>query len=124
MSLPSAFMYYGMKYIGQSECKGSSKEDTTRFKAHFGTSPEVCAYIWTFLSARLPNGAHFFHLLWGLLLMKVYATESVLCGMVKCHEKTFCKWSHNVVKGLATLKSQFVSFIVILYYILFFYNNN
>jgi len=50
-----------------------------KFKAYFGATSAICADIWQMINPRKeissfvkPN-----HLLWGLMLMKVYATEEV-----------------------------------------------
>lgn len=50
------------------------------------------------------------HLLWALLFMKVYSTESVLCGLVgNPSEKTFCKWTKLIIEQIATLEEFLVS---------------
>ena len=48
-----------------------------RFRGLFGTSPAICATVWSMLGASLPRGAAPSHLLWALLFLKNYATEHV-----------------------------------------------
>jgi hypothetical protein len=54
--------------------------DDHRFRAKFGTSPRICAALWHKLEPEttMSKGARPVHLLWGLMLMKIYATEAVL----------------------------------------------
>lgn len=49
------------------------------------------------------------HLLWGLMLMKVYATEDVLANIAKATEKTFRKWAWAFIDALADLSYTLVS---------------
>ena len=63
-----------------------------RFKSHFGTSPEVCAILWQMLPMVLDmTSIKSEYLLWGLLFMKVYATESIHCSIAGADGKTFRK---------------------------------
>jgi len=43
---------------------------------------------------NLPRNAHGKHLLWTLLHLKTYVTESILSTLCACDEKTFCHWSN------------------------------
>ena len=110
---PETFMYHGCKYTGA--LRGySDVMKLRRFKAHFGTSPLVCSIMWSMISTEVPSGASFLHLLWGLLFLKVYATESVLCGIVGgVDEKTFRKWAWLMVEKMAGLKTRIVSVVAI-----------
>ena len=62
----------------------------------------------------MPKGVQPFHLLWGLIFMKVYATEAVHCKIVNSpDEKTFRKWSLLFVKEISYLESEIVSLSVV-----------
>ena len=62
-----------------------------KFRAFFGTSPQVCAIVWNSLSNRPPKSQPK-HLLWGLMLLKQYHIESVNAALTGVTEKTFRKW--------------------------------
>jgi len=49
------------------------------------------------------------HLLWGLMLIKVYATEEVLSGIVGVTEKIFRKWAWKLKKEISALSYSLVS---------------
>ena len=57
----------------------SSSTDMQRFQAMFGTSPDMCSLLWDMLDPidTMPNGVKGFHLLWGLMFLKLHATEAV-----------------------------------------------
>jgi len=70
--------------------------------------------MWSMISTEVPSGASFLHLLWGLLFLKVYATESILCGIVGgVDEKTFREWAWLMVEKMAALKTRIVSVVAI-----------
>ena len=112
MISPEVFLHHGCLYTGTPQ-GSSSVTKIRRFKAYFGTSPLVCSILWSMISSDLPSGASFLHLLWGLIFLKVYATESVLSRIVGgADEKTFRKWTWLIVKKIASLKSRVVSFVL------------
>ena len=76
-----------------------------RFRSQFGISPVICARIWNSLGEVKPNGFEPKHLLWGLLFLKVYSTESVHATIVNTCERTFRKWSWKAVDLLAAMKT-------------------
>ena len=90
---------------------GSSDTFARRFKSHFGTRPEICADIWLRLDPpSLPAGAKIVHLLWALMLLKVYATESVNCSVVGgVDEQTWRYWSWFFVDAVSQLEPDIVS---------------
>ena len=49
------------------------------------------------------------HLLWSLMHMKIYATETVLASYLKVDERTFRKWSRFVRMHLSALLDKQVS---------------
>lgn len=72
-----------------------------RFHALFAISPEDCSAVWrNFGRSELQNGQPV-QLLWGLLFMKTYASEDVLCGITRSDRKTFRKWSWKVVDAIS-----------------------
>ena len=70
-----------------------------RFRSTFGVSSTVCARVWQLLK-RDGNleGMTPDHLLWGLMLLKVYSFETQHAGMAGADKKTFRKWSHIEVE--------------------------
>ena len=107
-----AFWIEGMKYAGRREHAQPTDINRKRFKLLFGTTPGICAHLWTKISDTLPNGAKFVHLLWGLLFLTVYSNERVLSALVGgVDEKTFRKWQWAVVSSKSLLKPEVVSFL-------------
>jgi hypothetical protein len=122
---PRSFWDKGMEYCKRdcnyhedfqlAQIDTYTNANVKRFKAHFGTSPGVCSYIWSLIFPSLhrnheSHGVQFFHLLWGLMFLKVYETDSVLAGIVGgIDEKTFRKWKWILVKAISDLKSTVVS---------------
>ncbi|KAL9183038.1 hypothetical protein ACHAXT_004825 [Thalassiosira profunda] len=76
-----------------------------RYKAHFGIVPGVCADIWAMINPReeISPYAKPVHLLWGLMLMKVYSTEEVLSGIAGVTEKTYRKWAWTFIRATSDL---------------------
>ena len=96
------------------------------FSSFFGTSPAVCALTWNMFDLGDEPGASLRHLLWGLMLMKTYAKESVLCKLAgSVTRTTFRRWAWRMILLIARLKAH----VVRLYYclsltmLLFFANN-
>ena len=111
MVTPDTFLSCGLAY---AKVRLGAADAEMRFKAHFGTTAHICCMLWNqILSAAgvppMPNGASYRHLLWGLLLMKIYATEAVLCAIVDTNEKTFRKWAWLMIRRLSRLKHRVVS---------------
>jgi hypothetical protein len=78
------------------------------FVAHFGVTPEVINDIWhagDFVDEQLEPK----HLLWACLLLRVYASESVLAGMVGVTRKTFRKYAWKGIKLVSDLFPTIVS---------------
>ena len=92
-------------------CDGYRRMSRRKFKAYFGADPEICADIWQMINPpeEVSRYARPMHLLWGLLLMKVYATEEVLSGIAGVTEKTFRKWAWKFIKEVADLSYSLVS---------------
>ena len=68
-----------------------------RFLSTFGTSSIVCCRVWKLLQrdATSLKGMTIDHLLWGLMLLKVYAFESIHAGMTGVDEKTLRGYSKS-----------------------------
>jgi hypothetical protein len=82
-----------------------------RFWAIFGTSPNICSLLWEMLDPTnpMPNGVKGFHLLWGLMVLKLHASKAVHCAISGgVDEKTVCKWSWLFISRLADLAPQVV----------------
>ena len=104
---PSIFYKKGLQIAGNST-HTFCNTNMTYFRSHFGVSPGVASIIWDMIYLQLPNGFCYFHVLWGLLFMKVYATAPVLAGKVGADEGIFREKSFKVVKAIASLKSKVV----------------
>jgi hypothetical protein len=85
--------------------------DERRFLATFGVGPVVCLTIWNLLleTANLPPGSFEYHLLWGLMFLKLYCAESIHAALAGCDEKTFRKWSWAFVEAISFLQFRVVS---------------
>ena len=61
------------------------------FTAHFGATPAICTELWQMINPRqfINRYSKPVHLLWGLMLMRVYAREEVLAGIAGVTEKTY-----------------------------------
>ena len=90
--------------------KDVKETDQRRFRASFGASPEVCVELWQMTYASLPVLLTFEHLLWAFLFLKIYASESVLAGIVGVDEKTYRLHVWTVIKSISDLKGNVVSF--------------
>lgn len=107
--LPITFIYLGHGMTGRAVGL-HSVEQRRRFHALFGISPAMCCLVWTKLADQLQKGTQPMHLLWGLLFLKTYATEEVMCTITQTDRKTFRKWSWSVVTEISNL--DVVSFMV------------
>ena len=84
-----------------------------KFRAYFGATSAICADIWQMINPREEISSFIkpIHLLWGLMLMKVYSTEEVLSGIAGVTEKTFQKWAWKFIKEIADLSYSLVSYV-------------
>ena len=103
---PPAFMELGRQIMGFPRPVRRETE-LKRFRAHFGTTDIRCTIIWRMLRANadsvqvIGRGPRPQHLLWALLWLKTYDTESILCGKVGCDETTYRKWIWRFVEAIA-----------------------
>jgi hypothetical protein len=90
-----------------------------RFLTSFGLPPHVVASAWNMIAGfgwldhLGPRSLKPVHLLWGLMFMKGYATESDHAARAKCCETTFRKWAWFYVECLANLDAHLVSILLI-----------
>jgi hypothetical protein len=96
---------------------GNQRDFDGRWQAHFCAEPEVCADVWRRLEVDnidldAPDDkiAEPCHLLWALLLLKTYETESVLAGLCGgVDEDTFRKWAWHFIEKVSYLEHEVVS---------------
>ena len=94
--------------IMQKSRRVSARTTDSRFCAHFGTSAVVCVDLWNMIGPI--DGRKPVHLLWGLMLLKLYCAESVLCTLAGgVHEQTFRKWAWLFVNKISELQYRVVS---------------
>mmetsp|Transcript_2828 Transcript_2828/g.5293 ORF Transcript_2828/g.5293 Transcript_2828/m.5293 type:complete len:149 (-) Transcript_2828:623-1069(-) len=79
------------------------------FRSHYGVSPGTCAVCWNLIEHTLPRNLVYTHLLWALMFLKVYGTESVLSTKCNCDEKTFRTKVWIILKAIDSMKSSVVS---------------
>jgi hypothetical protein len=111
----SVFEYVAIGIMKKKYSAATLASQTTArfFRALFGTTPDMCARLWKMLSpetnADFGNGVHPKHLLWGLMLLKVYGTEPVLASLAGgCDVQTFRKWAWQFVHAIASLSDTVV----------------
>lgn len=64
------------KNIGK--CTDTSLEiSLRRFRRLFGVTPTIVATVWNISLENFISGTHEMHLLWALMMLKYYGTESV-----------------------------------------------
>ena len=111
---PIECLKLGLEYTKRkisAKCMKDVKEtDKRRFRASYGVSPEVCTQVWHLIYFSLPVIQKIDHLLWALLFMKVYASETVLAGIVEVDEKTFRRHVWTVISSISDLKGTVVSY--------------
>ncbi len=90
MASESTFRNLGHQITGH-KLEGSLTMEFRKFRAFFGTSPEVCLIVWNMLSTERPSNSMPQHLLWSLMVLKRYHIENVSAALVGVTEKTFRK---------------------------------
>ena len=78
------------------------------FRSGFGISPSVCCWVWTQIheedSNLLPE-----YLLWALLFLKVYKTETIHALIVETDAKKFREKVFKVIELISSLSEDIVS---------------
>ena len=94
----------GARYSGRGEHERA-------FRSLFGVGASVVADLWCRCeSERLfQRGTRPKHLLWALLMMKVYPSESVIAGMVSATRKCMRKWVWPCIQAISDLFPLLVS---------------
>ena len=90
------------------------KSFSERWTSYFNAEPEVCMEVWSRLQSTSFDGIDDTnerpqHLLWALLFLMVYATESVLSGICECDEDTFRLYAFRFVEKISYLEFDVVS---------------
>jgi hypothetical protein len=90
MRVPAdAFWEIGLVMASSNPKCRKSKTSHRRFRATFGTGREMCSELWHRLKPETWGcgtgelGVAYKHLLWALLLMKVYGMENFLRGVAR-----------------------------------------
>jgi len=88
----------------------SDEQELRQFKAFFGIKPERASEVWSLLMAHnlIPEKAEPKHLLWALLLLKLYCIDDVLATLIGHDEGTIRKWVWLMVKAMAKLSKKMV----------------
>ena len=102
MASAETFWILGHK-ITRHDMDGSIFTDYRKFRAFFGTSPNVCVAAWDNLSHVRPAKSRPEHLLWALLHLKRYCNEHINATLVAASEKTFRKWCQIFIRLLAKM---------------------
>ena len=93
--------------VGRLLCHTSESLSRTlarRFRAYFGTSPKVCCFLWTLIEDEIPKNEAPIHLLWNFMFLKIYSSENVHASVAGVDEKTFRKYSWDIIKLISDLK--------------------
>jgi len=111
---PHAFHLLGQDIMNRRPKRDSmvaTLEDQRDFRAMFGPCPLICSVVWEIID-KPPKGLPK-HLLWALMFLKLYETNSTLAAMAKTTRPTFRKWSWLFVEAIALQESRVVSFVVL-----------
>ena len=79
-----------------------------QFRSYFGVSAKVCVDLWHRMSLSL--GAKPKHLLWALLYLKTYGTETTLSSRCLVTRKTYRKWVRLMLPRIAELAPHLVCY--------------
>jgi hypothetical protein len=76
------------------------------FRTLFGVGPDVAAHIWNHLSRYgwKPPSTRPKYLLWALLFLKNYGTETALAALAQTSRKTFRKWVWLLLPMIADME--------------------
>lgn len=84
------FVYAGSAILDRAKRDGGDRD----FRALFGVGANLCSVVWNLCD--FPDGTKPKHLLWALLFLKVYASESALISIAGGPtRKAFRKWVGN-----------------------------
>ena len=105
-------LFHGLEMLGR--VAGAPDNAYRRFISFYGTDPLVVAILWLELQNWITqlNGCVLNHLFWSLYFLKNYGTEAQHAAVFHVDEKTLRKWVWFILKGMTTLRVQFVSSVV------------
>ena len=111
-------LYRQMSGYIRVETELRNDEEERNFITMFGTSPDMCSYLWLLLQTQsflLSAKARPVHLLWGLVMLKTYGSEALLLhsvridGMKATNRKTYRQWTWHIIHAIADLTAYVVS---------------
>lgn len=103
------FFRRGLKYLKKEfDSNQVTKTNHRDFRAGFGISPDVCSWVWTQIHEDKSNLSPEY-LLWALLFLKVYKTETVHASIVETDEKTFREKVFKINELILSLSVDIVS---------------
>ena len=111
-------LYRQMSGYIRVETELRNDEEERNFITMFGTSPDMCSYLWLLLQTQsflLSTKARPVHLLWGLVMLKTYGSEALLLhsvridGMKATNRKTYRQWTWHIIHAIADLTAYVVS---------------
>jgi hypothetical protein len=75
------------------------------FRALFGCGDNVALLLWKELNKRhlLPEGGTMTHLLWTLMFLKVYPSDSTMKTLAGADNKTIRKWLSHFIPAISSL---------------------
>jgi hypothetical protein len=111
------FTNLGAELMNRDSGGSDSKVFKERWTEHFFAEPVVLVDVWRRLKVDIeadPDSpddkiAEPIHLLWALMLLKMYSTEAVLSGPCGVDEDTFRKWAWYVIEKVSYLEHEVVS---------------
>jgi hypothetical protein len=115
--LEMMFIAIGSEILNQAVPSSKSAAFQTRWTSHFQVDPIVCAEAWrlmqiTDVDGIVDNGRPE-HLLWSLMFLTTYDSESVLARAMRVDEDTFRKWCWLYILKLSYLEFDVVSMLIV-----------
>lgn len=109
---PEAWWQWGNEMLGRNY-RSTSEQQWRRWRQSYGTaSPQVMSEIWDRCASDVPKSRPE-HMLWAIIFLKTYATESDMCDKVRNpnrpDEKTFRHWAWKWIKAISAESSIIVS---------------
>ena len=74
-----------------------------RYRGLFGVTSSVTAILWTKARNKFPPNTQKCHLLWTLLFLKCYPTNTVLCSLCGVDEATVHYWVWVITERISNL---------------------
>ena len=110
------FIKHGLGLIGIKVQRFKGVVLDRRFRAFFGTCPQVCVMVWRTLTKlqwfqknniKTPN---FRHLLWALQFLKAYDVQEIHACEIGIDKKTWRKWIWKYVEAITSISKHVVCF--------------